>query len=87
MRAILSSAGFTGISIEPHDALVGGGGLEATVRLSLRVGPLGSILRERPEFAAVVRDAVASTIARYETPDGVLMPAAVWIVSAIRSSE
>ena len=87
VRAILSAAGFTGISIEPHDARVGGGGLEATLRLSLRVGPLGSILRERPELAAVVRDAVAATIARYETPDGVLMPAAVWVVSAIRTSD
>ena len=87
VRAILSAAGFAGISIEPHDALVGGGGLEATLRLSLRVGPLGSILRERPELAAVVRDAVAATIARYETPDGVLMPAAVWVVSAIRTSD
>lgn len=85
-HGILTDAGFDEISIEPYDALVGGGDLESTLRLSLRVGPLGSVLRDRPELTPAVRQAVADVLARYETAQGIRMPAAVWVVSARRTA-
>jgi hypothetical protein len=56
--------------------------VEETVDLTLRVGPLGRILREIPRMADGVVDAVRRAIQPYDTPNGVFMPAAVWIVSA-----
>ena len=83
---ILTQAGFRDVSVEPYDALIGAGDLQATTRLSLRVGPLGAVLREHPEFIADVEGAVRGALARYDTPTGVRMPAAVWIVQARNSA-
>ncbi len=82
VRSILESAGFGDVSIAPYDARIGGSGVEQTLGLTFRVGPLGVALRERPDLADVVADRVRTVLTRYETPDGVLMPAAVWIVTA-----
>jgi len=79
---ILEAAGFRAIEIRPFDAMIGGGALDEAVALSLRVGPLGGAMREHPHLAGPVGEAVRATLAPYETPDGVLMPAAVWIVRA-----
>jgi len=79
---ILEAAGFRAIEIRPFDTKIGGGTLEETVALSFRVGPLGTALRENPHMAEPVAGAVRAALAPYETPDGVLMPAAVWIVRA-----
>ena len=84
LEAILVEAGFTEISITPFDARIGGGTIAETVNLTFRVGPLGSALREAPQLAATVRDAVEACLAEFETPQGVLMPAAVWIVQAVQ---
>ena len=45
MRGILTDGGFRDVEIDAHDALIGGNTLEETVALSLRVGPLGMMLR------------------------------------------
>jgi SAM-dependent methyltransferase len=82
VRGILTAAGFTGVAIDPFNATIGGSGVEDTVNLTLRVGPLGRILRETPQMTDAVVGAVRAAIQPYETPQGVLMPAAVWIVSA-----
>jgi len=82
VRAILEDAGFAAVKIAPFDAHIGGGGLEDTVNLTLRVGPLGRALREQSQLADAVVAAVREAIRPFETPRGVLMPAAVWIVSA-----
>jgi len=79
---ILEGAGFRAIEIRPFDALVGGGTMDETVALSLRVGPLGSAMRENPRLAEPAREAVRQALATYETPAGVMIPAAVWIVRA-----
>jgi ubiquinone/menaquinone biosynthesis C-methylase UbiE len=39
-------------------------------------------LREHPELVDNVADAVRDVLSKYVTPNGVLMPAAVWIVLA-----
>jgi hypothetical protein len=82
VRTILAEAGFTDIAVDPFDAPIGGSSVDETVNLTLNVGPLGRVLRELPEMAAAVAGTVRETIQRYETSAGVLMPAAVWIVSA-----
>jgi SAM-dependent methyltransferase len=82
VRAILSEAGFGAITITPFDARIGSGGLEETLAISRRVGPLGAALRENPDHAEAVLGVVREALAAYLSPLGVLMPAAVWIVSA-----
>jgi len=79
---ILAAAGFQAIEIRLFDAVIGGGTLEEATALALRVGPLGVAMREHPHLAAPVAKAVRAALAPHETPRGVLMPAAVWIVRA-----
>jgi SAM-dependent methyltransferase len=82
VRSILADAGFVSVTINPFDAEIGGADLEQTLKLALSVGPLGAALREHPELADNVADAVRNILSKYITPNGVLMPAAVWIVLA-----
>jgi SAM-dependent methyltransferase len=82
VRAILTEAGFADIAIAPFDAEIGGSSVDETVNLTLRVGPLGRILREIPHMAEAVVGAVRGAIEPYDTGAGVFMPAAVWIVNA-----
>lgn len=84
VRTILIAAGFTGIDIRPHDTRVGGGDVDQALQLALRVGPLGSVLREDPSLVREVTAAVRRVLEDHLTPDGVLMRAAVWIVTAQR---
>lgn len=85
VRGILGAAGFDGISIRPFDARIGGGTVDQALELALRVGPLGMALRENPECKDALSAAVREVMQAHLTPEGVLMPAAVWIVSAHRA--
>lgn len=86
VRAILTQAGFGDAAFEDVRVTlgVGGGGLEDAVRFLLEgVGPTTQALREadpalRPRVYAAVREALAP----YETPAGIRMPSAAWIVTA-----
>jgi SAM-dependent methyltransferase len=82
VESILASAGFGSVKVSPFDAAIGGANLEQTLQLALNVGQLGAALRENPERAETVANAVRDLLSKYATPNGVLMPAAVWIVSA-----
>jgi SAM-dependent methyltransferase len=82
VRSILAAAGFKSVGIEPFDTNIGGADLAQTLMLALRVGPLGAALREHPELATDVAGAVRDVLSKYLTPNGVMMPAAVWIVLA-----
>jgi SAM-dependent methyltransferase len=85
VRAILEAAGWTQVSIAPHDTAIGVGGVDETLSLALRVGPLGAALRESPHLAAPAMAAVRDFLVRHDGPDGVRLPAAVWIVTARRA--
>lgn len=85
VQSILTQAGFTGIGLRPFDMAIGGSPLDQTVALTFKVGPLASILREQPDLKPVVEEAVMAAVSAYQTPQGVLMPAAVWIVSATKN--
>jgi SAM-dependent methyltransferase len=82
VRGILADAGFTDIAITPHDAKLGANGLEDAIRLSLGVGPLGALLRERPEK----RDEAVAELRKglsMRLQDGkVVQDSATWIVAA-----
>ena len=82
VRSILSDAGFALVTTEPFDARIGGGDLEQSLKLALRLGPLGAALREHPELSGKVAGAVRDLLSKYHTPGGVLVPSAVWIVRA-----
>jgi SAM-dependent methyltransferase len=82
VRTLLTGAGFGSVEISPFDAAIGGADIEQTLKLALRLGPLGRALREQPGSADAVAGAVRGVLSRYVTSDGVLMPAAVWIVQA-----
>ena len=82
VRSILGQAGFADIAVEPFDALVGAGGLEDSLSVAFRIGPLGRVLREHPDRREAVVDAVRAALTPYVTDDGLKMAAAVWIVTA-----
>lgn len=82
VRGILAEAGFSGIDITPHDEAIGGHDLEGTVEMSFRVGPLGAILRERPDLAPVLRDRVREAVSPWMRGEAVYMPSATWLVTA-----
>ncbi|MFN3523151.1 MAG: class I SAM-dependent methyltransferase [Phenylobacterium sp.] len=85
LRTILMGAGFGDIDIAPHDQQIGGNDLETSVGLSLRVGPLGAVLREQPHLKDSVTDAVRQALKPFVTDRGVMQPSATWIVSARRA--
>ncbi len=82
VRMVLAAAGFEAIRIDPLDAQAGGLALDDALDLALRVGPLGAALREVPERVKDVAALLRPLLSAYNSPSGVYMPAAVWIVSA-----
>lgn len=84
LSTLLTSAGFQDVTLTRLDAAIGAGNLEESLALTLRVGPLGSALREAPALTPVVVPLVRAVLARYVTPEGVRMPASVWIAKGHR---
>jgi len=82
VRGILETAGFTDVTLTPHDQKIGGNDLDTALALALRVGPLGALLRENPDQRDKVIGAVRSLLARHDGPDGVTLDSATWIVTA-----
>jgi SAM-dependent methyltransferase len=85
VRGLIEAGGWGGVQIEPHDAQIGLGDVESTLAVALRVGPLAAALREAPNLADQVAQAVRAFLAPHAGPQGVRLPAAVWIVTARRS--
>jgi SAM-dependent methyltransferase len=82
VRAILDAAGFGEVALQPHDEKVGGGDLETAVGMAFKIGPMGTLIREQPHLRPKVEAAVREAMAAHDTPDGVKLNAAVWIVTA-----
>jgi SAM-dependent methyltransferase len=82
VRGILERAGFEEIEITARDEKVGSGDLETTLAVCSRVGALGKILRENPKLRATTLPAVRSALAAYDSPEGVRLSAATWVVTA-----
>jgi SAM-dependent methyltransferase len=82
VRAILAGAGFEDVEIAPCDEQIRSGDLGETVEIALRVGPLGTFLRENPGLEGAVVSAVRDAFAPFATDAGVFLPSATWIVTA-----
>jgi SAM-dependent methyltransferase len=82
VKAILSDAGFRDVAVTPVDMKIGGGDLDATLGLALKVGPLGALLREHPDQREAVVSAVRAFLAAHESADGVKLDSATWLVTA-----
>lgn len=88
VRRILDEAGLSGIDIQKHDApcVIGGGGdLDACVDFLFNVGPLSRALMSadfNEQNKAAIRASVCDVLKPYLTSAGVVMPCAVWIVTA-----
>ena len=82
VRGILADGGWGSVSLDPFDALIGGGTVDEALALAFRVGPLGAALRDNPGSVEAVSDAVRAVLSAHHAPRGVMMPAAVWIVQA-----
>ncbi|MDR3513903.1 MAG: class I SAM-dependent methyltransferase [Caulobacteraceae bacterium] len=82
VRSILERAGYAQIEITPHDQKIGARDLDQAAAIALKVGPLGALLREQPDKAPMVVDAVRDALAQHLTPEGVRLDSATWIVQA-----
>jgi SAM-dependent methyltransferase len=88
VRGILRDAGFAEVAVEPlNETLTVGGNaeLDRIVEFTLQMGPVGALLREadpalRPKVAASVRAAIEP----FQTPEGVRIPSAAWVVTGRR---
>jgi ubiquinone/menaquinone biosynthesis C-methylase UbiE len=83
----LEIAGYTDIDFERIDApLLVGRDPDEAVEFQLALGPAGEVYREAGEIAEARHDefaaALKAELARYETPEGVVMQSSSWKVSA-----
>jgi SAM-dependent methyltransferase len=90
VRGILERSGFVQINHEAMDEslnIAGGAPLEGAVSLLMRLGPAGAALRDAnagPELVDTIRASIREAITPFETPTGVYIPSATWIVTARR---
>lgn len=84
VKGILEEAGFSNVRLEELDtAMDMGADLEAAIEQSLKIGPLARALSEADEAVKdKVRARIRDALAAYLTPQGVLAPAACWLVRA-----
>src|SRR3546814_665593 len=82
VRTILAAAGFEAVNVAPHDEAVGSGSLESALALSLKVGMLGRFLNDNPAMREVAVAPVRKALAAHDGPEGVMLDAAIWIVTA-----
>ncbi len=86
VRRILDAAGWHGVDISPHDTVLrvaAPGDVEEAARGATRVGPLARALAGAGEDVREAAEAaVAEAMRRYDGPEGVVLPGAVWLVSA-----
>jgi SAM-dependent methyltransferase len=79
---ILGKAGFGDIEITAHDQKIGSGDLDSTLDVTLKIGPLGAMLREHPDRRDAVIDAVREALRPHLDEEGVRLDSASWIVTA-----
>jgi SAM-dependent methyltransferase len=82
IRDVMARAGFTDVSIAPHDEVVGSGSLPAMVEVCSRVGALGKILRENPRLRHRATPLLEDALRALDGPDGPILRAATWVVVA-----
>ncbi len=83
---ILSSAGFTGLTVSPASFsldLAAGEGLEAAVQQATTIGAAATLLRKQPEnLIGVAREYIEKALRPYERDGTVYLSAKIWLVEA-----
>jgi hypothetical protein len=84
VERILGQAGFSGLSIEPLDLMLNQGKDVAAVMKNIGdFGPLARAFKNvEPEQIAKAKEAIAEALKAHETPDGVKLAGACWLVRA-----
>lgn len=85
-KAMLATSGWRDVSITPWDGdvLVGGGGdADSAAAFLLKIGPCARAITDQQLDAAEAQRLLADFLRKHETPSGVALPAACWIVRAV----
>ena len=86
VRAILESARLGAVHLEPLDLsfdLADGHGLDRAVETALGMGPASRALEDQPqELRVAAAESIRGALARYQQGERVLLPGAIWIVTA-----
>jgi hypothetical protein len=86
VHRILESAGFQDVSLTPHDPvmpLAAPGGAAEAANFMFRVGPVVRAMSDASEQQRKeVRAALEAFFRSHEGPQGVVLPGAIWIVTA-----
>lgn len=85
IKAMLAASGWRDISVEPWsgEVLVGGGGdANAAASFLLKIGPCARAITDQQLDPKDAHKRLADFLRQYETPAGVPLPAACWIVRA-----
>jgi hypothetical protein len=84
VTGILSAAGFHAVHVEPQAVQVRcGEDLEDAIELIAQIGPASRVLATLPpEVRQAALEAVRQALRPARTPDGVMLAAAAWLVTA-----
>ena len=86
VHRILGEAGYTGITMQPHDLSLDiaiGRGLDAAVQGALEIGPASRALQDQPEDVRLAaRASIREALAQFAQGESVTLPAATWVVTA-----
>ena len=83
VRRILEAAGFHGLRFTPHDpAMRLGRDAADAAALSTQIGAFSRALAHAPEQLPALLAALVAAYAPHEGPQGVVLPGAIWLVSA-----
>ena len=82
IRQTLETAGFVDVAIDPYDAPVSCGDIDATMAVLLSVGALSKIVRENPEQRDAVAPHLRDALTARDDTKAMHLNAAVWIVTA-----
>ncbi len=83
LQTTLNAAGFEQVLIEPHDCPVSSGGLEEMLKVLLKVGAVGKIVRENPEMRENVERKLRPALAPKVVQGELSLNAAVWVVTGV----
>ena len=86
VRRILEGAGFEDVSLTPYDPamrLAGPGGSAQASEFAMSIGPIARAMASAsPPDRSAVRAALQAFFSSHDSPRGIVLPAALWIVRA-----
>lgn len=81
---LMRQAGFAAVQCQPFEERISVGGLVESSDFLLQMGPVVPLLAEaNAETVAQVRDRLRQLLQNYQTPEGVYLPTANWLLRGI----